>query len=138
MADIKTILAWADDVCATALTEARSGDTALVNRIGANSALKLYFDNVHGLKSVKADAFAAYYPGQFKEITRLYEDYQREQAAAAATDKVSALEESLAELKKLVTAQAEALKALAEAKAPPASKKKPAPAVEADDAESEA
>ncbi len=136
MADIKAIQAWADEVCSTALTEARSGDTSLVNRIGANSAMKLYFDNVHGIKAVKPDAFPAYYPAQWKEITRLYEEYQREQATDAAADKVSALEESLAELRKLVETQAEQLKTLAESK--PADKKKPAKAAEAEDAESEA
>jgi hypothetical protein len=106
MADRETILAWADEVCNTALTEARSGNTSLANQIGGNTAMKMYFDNVHATKAVKRDAFAAYYPGHFQELGKLYEDYQRDLATEAAVDQVSTLAESLAVLKAIVEAQA--------------------------------
>jgi hypothetical protein len=106
MADRETILAWADEVCNTALTEARSGNTSLANQIGGNTAMKMYFDNVHATKAVQRSSFAAYYPGHFQELGKLYEDYQRDLATEAAVDQVSTLAESLAELKAIVEAQA--------------------------------
>jgi hypothetical protein len=106
MAERETILAWADEVCATALTEARGGNTSMVNQIGGNTAMKMYFDNVYATKAVKRDAFAAYYPGHFQELGKLYEDYQRDLATEAAVDKVSTLEESFVALKAIVEAQA--------------------------------
>ena len=61
MADVKEVLEWAESLCNLAMTEARSGDSALINRVGSNSALKLFMDNVIGLKSVSAANFPAYY-----------------------------------------------------------------------------
>lgn len=117
MADRETVLAWADEVCAAALDEARKGDTTLANQIGGNPAMKHYFDNVHTTKAVKRDAFAAYYPGHFQGLTRLYEDYERDLATEAAVDQVGTLAESLAELKALVEAQAAELASLKAEKA---------------------
>jgi hypothetical protein len=141
MAERETILAWADEVCATALTEARGGNTSMVNQIGGNTAMKMYFDNVYATKAVKRDAFAAYYPGHFQELGKLYEDYQRDLATEAAVDQVSVLAESLEALKAIVEAQAlliEELKAEKTVQAEPvksASKKNaktdPAPEVDA-------
>lgn len=102
MADIKTVLAWADELCTQALTEARGGDTSLVNRLGANSAFKLYFDNVHGLKTVAGSNFPAYYAPQFKEITRLYEEYTRDEKVAETVDKVATIESKLDNLAAMV------------------------------------
>lgn len=103
MADNKAVLAWANEVCTQALTEARNGDASLVNRVGANSAMKLFFDNVHGLKSVIAEAFPAYYSVQWKEITRLYEEYIRDEQTHEVVDKVSALEAKFDSLQAMVT-----------------------------------
>lgn len=136
-ADVKTVLAWANELCAQALTEARAGDPSLANRLGANSSLKLFFDNVHGLKSVKADQFPAYYTGHFKEIARLHEDYLRDEQQAAAAQRVESLEAQMVELKALVIAQAAELATLTESRKPdvkPAKK----PAKGEGDAESEA
>jgi len=127
MANTKDVVAWADEVCVQAITEARAGDTGLVNRIAANSSLKLYFDNVHGTKAVPSTSFPAYYAGHFKEITRLYEEYQREEAATATLGEVNTLKESLDALKILVDAQAQMLAVLQAEKKP---KQKPVPPVE--------
>lgn len=108
MADNKTILEWANSVCQTALTEARGGDTGLVNRIGANSAMQTFFNNVHGLKSVQDTSFPAYYPVQWKEITRLYEEYVRDEQVAESVSKIDALEAGFAELKAMVQQLVEA------------------------------
>ena len=126
MADRETVLAWADEVCATALNEARSGNTSLANQIGGNTAMKLYFDNVHSTKAVKRDAFAAYYPGHFQGLTTLYEEYQRDLATEAAVEQVNTLAEAVATLKTLLEAQAlviEELKAEKVEPVKPAAKK---------------
>jgi hypothetical protein len=102
MTDVKDVLDWANSVCEQALTEAKTGNTALVNRIGANSAMKLFFDNVHGLKTVQATQFAAYYAPQFKEITRLYEEYILDEEVHQTVDKVAVLESKLDKLTELV------------------------------------
>lgn len=143
MPTIKDVLAWADEVCDQAITEARAGDASLANRIGANSSLKLYFDNVHRTKAVPATAFPAYYAGHFKEITRLYEDYQRDLEKDAQLAEVSTLRESLDALKALVEGQAAMLAEMKTAQKPADTKKtKPAktePEADAEaDAESEA
>jgi hypothetical protein len=102
MTDVKDVLDWANSVCEQALTEAKTGNTALANRIGANSAMKLFFDNVHGLKTVQANQFAAYYAPQFKEITRLYEEYILDEEVHQTVDKVAVLESKLDKLTELV------------------------------------
>ena len=90
------------------MTEARSGDSALINRVGSNSALKLFMDNVIGLKSVSAANFPAYYSVQWKEITRLYEQYQKDEAVNEVVDKMTALEGKLDGLATAVQALVEA------------------------------
>lgn len=102
MADNKAVLAWANELCQLALTEARGGDTTLANRLGSNGGMKLFFDNVHGTRQVSDTSFAAFYPNQWKEITRLYEEYLRDEAQNETVDKVSAIEGKLNSLEALV------------------------------------
>ena len=103
MADVKEVLDWANSVCAQALTEARAGDVSLANRVGSNSAMKLFFDNVHGTGNVQANQFPAYYAPQWKEITRLYEHYIRDEQVNEAADKVSILEARFDKLEGMIT-----------------------------------
>jgi hypothetical protein len=110
MADIKEVLDWADSLCKHALSEARGGNTAVVNRLGANTAMKIYFDNVHGLGTVKAHDFPFQYASRFKEINGLYEDYQRELATEEAVSKVATIESKLDNLAALVQQLVEAQK----------------------------
>lgn len=110
MADIKEVLDWADSLCKHALSEARGGNTAVVNRLGANTAMKIYFDNVHGTGTVKAHDFPFQYASRFKEISGLYEDYQRELATDEAVSKVATIESKLDNLAALVQQLVEAQK----------------------------
>lgn len=102
MADVKVVLEWANSVCEQALTEAKTGNTALVNRVGSNSAMKMFMDNVHGLKSIPANNFPAYYAMQWKEIERLYEAYVRDEQVSETVDKVAVLEGKMDTLTELV------------------------------------
>lgn len=95
---VAEVLAWANEVCTQALTESRNGDTSLSNRLGANSAMQLFYNNAHLLKSVPATSFPAYYAPQWKEITRLYEEYMRDEQINQSVDKVSALEDKVSGL----------------------------------------
>lgn len=108
MADIKVVLDWADSLCKHALSEARGGNTAVVNRLAANTAMKIYFDNVHGTGMVKAHDFPFQYASRFKEIDGLYEDYQRELVKEEAVDKVATLESKLDALQAMVQQLVEA------------------------------
>lgn len=129
MTEIKDVMAWADEVCTQALTEARGGNPTLANRVGANSSLKMYFDNVHGTRNVQKDSFPAFYPAQWSEITRLYEGYIQDQEIAGTVDKVAALETRMDEqfeaLKQQLADLTESLKlAPVEAEKPKAAKGK--------------
>lgn len=108
MADIKEVLDWADSLCKHALSEARNGNTAVVHRLAANTAMKVYFDNVHGTGTVKAHDFPFQYASRFKEISGLYEDYQRELATEEAVSKVTTIESKLDNLAALVQQLVEA------------------------------
>lgn len=110
MADIKEVLDWADSLCKHALTEARGGNTAVVNRLAASTAMKIYFDNVHGTGMVKSHDFPFQYASRFKEINGLYEDYQRELVKEEAVDKVATLESKLDALQAMVQQLVEAQK----------------------------
>lgn len=131
MAEVKEVLEWVESLCTLAMTEARGGDTALINRVGSNSALQTFMNNVIGTKSVTAANFPKYYMAQWAEITRLYEQYQKDEAVNDVVDKVTAIEGKLDSLATAVQALVEAQTA---AKKQP---KKPA-TVETVEAETEA
>ena len=127
MVDNKTVLEWINGVCETAVKEAHNGDRSLMNRIGSNPATKLYFDNVHGLHSVQEGQFPTYYSGQWKEITRLYEEYIHVEAVTEAVDKVDELASRFDKLESMITAFIESQKQpVAEAIEKPAKKGKKA------------
>lgn len=119
MLDNKTVLEWVQELGTQALTEAKEGDRALLNRITANASIKLFVDNVIGLKSVAAHAFPAYYAGAWKEITAVCEAYQQQEKVNATVDKVATLEAKL-------DAMAAQLATLIEASKPVETTKKPA------------
>jgi hypothetical protein len=127
MADIKEVLDWADSLCKHALTEARNGNTAVVNRLGSNTAMKIYFDNVHGTGVIKSHDFPFQYASRFKEISGLYEDYQRELATVEAVDKVATLESKLDNLAAMVQQLVEAQQKPAEVVAPAVTEEVEAP-----------
>jgi hypothetical protein len=127
MADIKEVLDWADSLCKHALTEARGGNTSVVNRLGANTAMKIYFDNVHGTGVIKSHDFPFQYASRFKEISGLYEDYQRELATVEAVDKVATLESKLDNLAAMVQQLVEAQQKPAEVVEPVVSEEVEAP-----------
>ena len=110
MADIKVVLDWANSLCNRALTEARGGNTAFVNRVMANTSLKYYFDNVHNLKTVKEHDFPFYNAKQYKEIERLYESYIQEEKTAATVDRMETLESKFDALTAMVQQLVEAQK----------------------------
>lgn len=124
MVDNKTVLDWINSVCREAIKQAHDNDHALMNRLGSNPATKLYFDNVHGLHSVQESQFPAYYSGQWKEITRLYEEYMREQAVTESVDKVDKLEARFSRLESMITEFLEGQTA-PESPKPPKQGKKP-------------
>lgn len=135
MADVKEVLEWAESLCNLAMTEARGGDASLANRVGSNSALKLFMDNVIGLKSVSAANFPAYYSVQWKEITRLYEQYLRDEEAAQTVDKVAALESKFDTLTEMVQKLLDAQQAPVAEAVEPKKGKKTAETVEVTSAE---
>lgn len=108
MTDQKEVMAWVLELGQQAFNEARSGDAGLLNRLGANPAMQLFVNNVIGTKTVPAHQFPSYYAPQFKEITRLYEEYKREETVTEAVDKVSALEAKFDALSAQLTAFMEA------------------------------
>lgn len=103
MADVKEVLAWAKGVGEQALTEARAGDPTLANKLGGNSAMKLFFDNVVATKNVQENQFPAYYPIQWKEIKHLYEAYIRDEEVSQTVGKVSVLEGKIDKLEAMIT-----------------------------------
>jgi hypothetical protein len=104
MADNKVIMEWALELGNQAFTEARGGDVSLLNRLGRNPGLKLFLDNVVGTKNVKTDQFMAYYPREWKEISRLYEEYAQAEQVTEAVDKVATLETKFDTLLEMVQA----------------------------------
>lgn len=132
MADNREVLAWVKELGQQAFAEARTGNAVMLNRLGVNSSLKLFLDNVIGTGNVVAESFPAFYPAQWQEITRLYEEYKRDEKVAESVDKVAAIEVKLDTL-------AEQFKQFLESQKQPAEPaKKPAKKAKADETESEA
>lgn len=127
MVDNKAVMDWANSLCTQAITEARNGSAALANRLGANSSLGKFFNMVHGQGTVKAHDFPAYYMGDWKEITRLYEAYLADEEKAETLNKVSTLEARFDKLESMLTAfiesQQKPTAEVADEEAPPAKSK---------------
>lgn len=139
MTDNKVVLEWMNGICEKAIEGKNNGDKSLMNRIASNAATRLYFDNVHGLHSVQENQFPAYYASQWKEITRLYEEYVRDETVSETVDKVAGLEARFDKLESMLTAFIESQQTPADEK-PAKGKKKAEPVTEEADesAESEA
>lgn len=103
MVDNKEVMDWASSLCKQALTESRGGNPSLANKIGANASLGKFFNMVHGQGAVKAHDFPAYYMGDWKEITRLYEAYLADEEKAETLNKVSTLEARFDKLESMLT-----------------------------------
>lgn len=102
MTDNKVVLEWALELGKQAFTEARGGNTAMLNKLGANPGLKMFLDNVVGTSTVKAHEFASYYPGKWSEVVGLYEDVQKAEAMSQTVDKVATLESKIDKLESML------------------------------------
>ncbi len=110
MADNKEVMDWVKELGKQAFAEARSGNLSMLNRLGANSSLKLFLDNVVGTGNVVAESFPAFYPSQWKEITRLHEEYQQQIKVTEAVDKMASLEARFEKLESTLIAFIESQK----------------------------
>lgn len=110
MTDNKVVMQWAQELGKQAFTEARTGNLNTLNRLSSNPALKLFLDNVVGTGNVKAEQFAAYYPNQWSEIVRVYEEVQKAENVSAAVDKVATLETKIDKLESMLSAFIESQK----------------------------
>lgn len=104
MIDNKDVMAWAVELSNQALTEGRSGDTSLLNRLGGNKAFEMFMNNSVFTNNVPQDKFPAYYGAAWAEIRRLYEDTQKQEEVHQTVDKVAALESKLDALTAQLTA----------------------------------
>jgi len=133
MTDNKEVLAWVKELGQQAFTEARNGNTAMLNRVGVNSALKMFLDNVVGTGNIMAESFPAFYPIQWAEIVRLHEEYKRDEKVTESVDKVAELESRFVKFEETVLAELRKLTESAE----PAAKKPAKKAVKVEETEIE-
>ena len=112
--DTQKTMAFLQELSEAAMTAARSGDTMLANRLGANQALQHYFNNVFAIQTMTPGVWAQSYPQYMQEADRIREAHDAE---AQRDERMSAIEEQLAKL-------AEAVGALAEAQQPKAKRGK--------------
>jgi hypothetical protein len=77
MFDTKATLEFLETLCSQAAQDAKAGDTALLNKITQNRAVAYYYNNVHALKSISAQAWAQSNPSHVKEADALREAYAR-------------------------------------------------------------
>lgn len=109
--DEQQTLAWMDEVCKQAFTEARAGNLSLINSLGKHSALSYYINNVVSRNVMTRDQFAVQYRGSLlKEAAMVYQEYRDREQMRESAQKTSQLEESLGELRALVEQQANQLK----------------------------
>lgn len=129
MAENKEVMAWVKELGQQAFTEARSGNVSMLNRLGVNSSLKLFLDNVIGTGNVVAESFPAFYPMQWREIVRLHEEYQLQTKVVESVSKVDELTTRFDKLESMIAEFIEAQKKPAvEAVEKPAKKGKKAEA----------
>lgn len=110
MAENKEVMAWVKELGQQAFTEARGGNVAMLNRLGVNSSLKLFLDNVIGTGNVVAESFPAFYPVQWCEIVRLHEEYLLQSKVVENVDKVATLESRFDKLESMIAEFIEAQK----------------------------
>jgi hypothetical protein len=95
MNDTHATLAWMDAICENVLAEARQGNTIPANQLGSHPALGHYFNNVHCLRAIRAEAWAREFPALLADADRLR---QEDDAARRTTVRLTALEGKLARL----------------------------------------
>ncbi len=95
-----TTLTYLHDLCESALHMARTGDTSLANRIGANPALAHYFHNVHNLKALTPAAWAQIYPHYLNEASRIHAEAEQ---PASFDARLAAIESQLEKLLELLS-----------------------------------
>ena len=97
MDKVKT-LAWLESICQDALIEARSGNALPANKIGSNAALAHYLNNVAGLKTIKPNDWALWYPQFLNEADALRVASEQQEVSEQQGDRITALEGKFDEL----------------------------------------
>ena len=116
-------LRWMDEVCGAALAEARQQNLGLLTHLAKHPALQFYINNVVTRNVLTREQFVRQYPAYISEAQLVHEDYLAKEKLKESEAKQGQLESDLADLRKLVEAQAQALAALQEAKKPARGKK---------------
>lgn len=109
-------------------------DVGLLSRIGGNPALSHYFTNVHSLKAVTPEWWAANYPQFMVEADRLREKVEADQQTEGYGKRLDTLESKIDKLTEaltpLIEGKAESVVPDADVPpAPPAAPPKPKPGV---------
>lgn len=138
MVDQVKTLEFLHELCEAAREDARKGDTALANKLGANRALQYYFSNVFSIPTMTDELFSRNYPQYLAEADRVRVAHETE---AARDEKLNTVEAQLGELKALVQQVLEAQQVKpeseAEAEKPARKSKKQEAEVEAVEGETE-
>jgi hypothetical protein len=103
-----------DDLVTHAVTEAKSGNLTLLNRLGDNPAIAYYIDHVHFRQVWTQESWAQYRPGDFKEIEALQEAHAAAEKAKLSESATNSLAEKFDVLSSQLTealAEIQALKA---------------------------
>jgi len=126
--DKQATLDWLAAICDDALKEARSGNALPANKIGSNAALAHYLNNVAGLKTIKPNDWALWYPQYMEEADALRVASEQRDIAEEQGDRISVLEGKFDELMA-------ALKPLLEPEKPKRKSRKAKPVEESQEAE---
>jgi hypothetical protein len=108
---IQDTFKFIDELVTHAVTEAKGGNMALLNRLGDNPAIAYYIDNVHFRQVWTQEAWAQYRPGDFKEIEALQEAHTAAEKATLNEVRVTSLEGKLEDVSKQLTEALTLLKA---------------------------
>lgn len=100
--DTQKTLAFLQELSEAALVAARSGDTMLANRLGANLALQHYFNNVHTIPTMRPDVWSQNYPHYMAEADRIRVAHDASEQQQEA--RMSAIEAQLEKLAEAVAA----------------------------------
>ncbi len=113
--DKEKTLKWLTEISEQAMTEAREGNTALINKITKNApGVAYYLTNVHARPAMTAEQFASQMPQMLKEADELRVQYETLENAQADHERLNNIEKTVtkkfeAELKKLPNLLKEAL-----------------------------
>ena len=98
MVDVEKTLAWLNDLCTVAMTEARNGNTLPAHHLGSNPATQYYFHLVHTLRTITPGQWARDYPHFLKEIDDQRQFQEQQSQALETVGKVKLLEDQNTDL----------------------------------------